>query len=228
VKYRPRSRVIPRLSQIGNVSGNGEKDGSVADVFPALHAIAKQILIARGDVLKDQPEFDGICKGIDRALSKVDKYVDLMSRSPVYLVAVVCDPRRNLAWIKWWFNERGISSYEALSIIRDYFESFRDKSKDFLQAEEESRTMTFESWPRMATDNTETGFERCQPGDDEFREYTSRRAVDLNIDPMEWWRIHGDEFPTWKKIAMNLLSIPAVSGEIERIFSRYHTIVGSY
>jgi hypothetical protein len=39
-------------------------------------------------------------------------------------------------------------------------------------------------------------------------------------DPMQWWRMNGDRFPTWKRIAMDMLSIPAMSAEIERIFSR--------
>ena len=39
-------------------------------------------------------------------------------------------------------------------------------------------------------------------------------------DILQWWRMHADEYPVLARMAYDILSIPATSAEIERVFSQ--------
>lgn len=64
--------------------------------------------------------------------------------------------------------------------------------------------------------------------DEEYQRYLSlprQTKRDANgkpiaIDPIAWWQGRRVEFPILSKMALDVLSIPAVSAECERIFSQ--------
>ena len=39
-------------------------------------------------------------------------------------------------------------------------------------------------------------------------------------NPLEWWKAHNDDYPTIVELAMEFLSIPAISAASERVWSR--------
>jgi hypothetical protein len=46
------------------------------------------------------------------------------------------------------------------------------------------------------------------------------RAVEgMKLHPIQWWRTNEGEYPVLSKLAYDLLSIPAMSAEVERVFS---------
>lgn len=203
--------------------GNGKSEtmagaGTLGDILHAVHWI-KTGLEGNAKDLENRPEWSRIFQGIDKALKKVAKYWNLMEKTPVYWVAATCDPRRNLPWVKYLLREQGRSETATVSLIRQFFESYRDKSRDAIDFEEPKRDMTWESWPKDADKKEGYGFQTN--GDKEFFEYTSMGMETFgNTDPVEWWRRNGGRFPTWHRIAMDLLSIPAMSSDVERVFSR--------
>jgi hypothetical protein len=56
---------------------------------------------------------------------------------------------------------------------------------------------------------------------DELREYLSAELAQPWEDPREWWLAHESRFPILCKMAFDILSIPAMSAEPERVFSGY-------
>jgi len=53
---------------------------------------------------------------------------------------------------------------------------------------------------------------------DEYDEYLRIPAEPCD-KPLEWWAAHRGQFPVLSKMALDLLSIPLMSAECERVFS---------
>jgi hypothetical protein len=164
----------------------------LADVLPAAHKIALH-LQESAERLEHEAGLSKVLVGVQKGLEIVNIYYHMMQKRPLYLMAVVCDPRRNLSWIRWWHRTQNLREDAMVDTIRQAFHSYGDLTD-----------ITFESWPETL-------------GDKEFRQYTSMRALNFTrTNPMLWWISNGEEFPTWKKIAMEVLSIPAFSAMLER------------
>ena len=195
-------------------------DGSLADVLPSMHALHSHLQHCQLD-LEARKEYPDIRKQIRLAIEKLDKYLDPMYETPIYLIAVVCDPRRNLDWIIWAFQQRNKPVEPAMRAIREFFESYLDRSDDFVVENNDGGRVTFDSWPAKEI-SSEPDKGVMARGEEEYRTYTLLRPMEyLKVIPMVWWRDNGPRFKTWYKIASMVLSIPAMSAEIERIFSRY-------
>jgi hypothetical protein len=196
--------------------------GSLADALPTMHTLRCHLLKHRDDAL-DRTE---MVKKIETAIAKLDKYWNIMIKTPAYLMSVVCDPRRNLDWIKWVHDERHESPEEALTLIQRFFTDRhdKDKSRDLCAPYSEDGVVTFGSWPSLKVDSRRqhnAGWSSSTVADREFRGYSSLQPVIFNSGhPMEYWRKCKDLYPTWSKIAFEMLSIPAMSAEVERVFSR--------
>jgi hypothetical protein len=54
---------------------------------------------------------------------------------------------------------------------------------------------------------------------DEITEYFSLPLLPVE-DPLEWWRQHQTSLPKLARMAFDILSIPATSCEVERVFSQ--------
>src|SRR5277367_1842737 len=50
---------------------------------------------------------------------------------------------------------------------------------------------------------------------------TSNQEADLSFDLIAWWRVNETIYPTLARMAYELYSIPSMSAEVERVFSRY-------
>ena len=53
----------------------------------------------------------------------------------------------------------------------------------------------------------------------ELIEYLQTSQVEYEDDPLEWWMSHAMQFPHAARTAKTVLSIPASSAPVERIFS---------
>ncbi len=54
---------------------------------------------------------------------------------------------------------------------------------------------------------------------DEFQIYLLSPTVDVEVDPLQWWKINQYQFPRLSKMAMDYLSIPSTSVPSEECFS---------
>src|SRR6202035_5630909 len=122
-------------------------EGTLADVLPAIHNIGLHLQKCATS-LEHKPHLSKVLQGVEKALEKVDRYYDMMAMSPAYWVAVVCDPRRNMSWVKWVHSDKNICPDAIVNTVRQFFESYRDKSRDAIDDEEEEGAVTFRSWPR--------------------------------------------------------------------------------
>jgi len=57
------------------------------------------------------------------------------------------------------------------------------------------------------------------PSDELERYLRADREMDPGLDVHAWWMNHQTQYPLLFRIAMDIMSIPATSSEVERIFS---------
>lgn len=60
---------------------------------------------------------------------------------------------------------------------------------------------------------------------DEIAQYLAQPAVDINEDPLQWWRTHKSLFPVLARLARKFLCIPASSAPVERVWSTAGNVV---
>jgi hypothetical protein len=194
-------------------------DGSVADTLPSMVYIESHLEQMRQE-FADRSEC--LLDGIDAAYEKLGKYFKYLEESPVYVVATVCDPRRNMKWVQTFCKGARLEKY--LRIVREFFDSQRDRSSDRLYLKEQVNTVTWDNWleePKPSGISVRPT--RSQLADEEFLAYTELKPLPMSELRMEAW-IEGDymkRFPTWGKMAVSLLPIPSMSSEPERVHSRY-------
>src|SRR5579859_3502311 len=56
----------------------------------------------------------------------------------------------------------------------------------------------------------------------ELEVYLAERSEHPTVSPREWWINNQFKFPVLATMAWDILSIPAMSAEVERVFSGYH------
>jgi hypothetical protein len=177
--------------------------------------------------LKNGDNYARLVEGCDAVLAKLNKYQKLAKGNIVHVAAAVCDPRQNFQFIRVLYEKTPDRIHEAERQLRNFFETFRDKSNDHVNvqagATEEVLNMPiWEKWSKPLSKTTTSRKPIERPGDEEFRRWTQRAALQTNETiGLPWWQgPPGFEFPTWKKMACSLFCIPASSAEVERVFSR--------
>ena len=56
--------------------------------------------------------------------------------------------------------------------------------------------------------------------------YLSCKVKYIVDDPLAWWRTHSWRFPRVARMAIDYLTIPAMSSEAERVFSQTRLLIG--
>lgn len=127
-----------------------------------------------------------------------------------------------MEWVQWAFDKRRDWILAAEKIVKAFYESYRDKSSDHTNIDDGS-AVTFASWPYQAPIAAARSARRTHV-DREYYEYVSLPRIPMEENPLVWLGQRKNKFPMWYKIAMDILPIPAMSAEVERIFSRLATL----
>ena len=193
-------------------------DGSIANVLSAFNLLLTHLE-------KEQRRFEKshdkrLFEGINVAWRKLNKYYTLTNLASMYIVAIVCDPRRNMAWIRWTFRDRRDWIEAVERIIKEFYQRYRNKSSHHINIDDDP-AVTFASWSNQ--DETATRSARTYL-DRNFHDYLSLPTIAMNENPLSWWRERENKFSTWFEIAFDVLPIPAMSAEAERVFSRFATL----
>ena len=66
-----------------------------------------------------------------------------------------------------------------------------------------------------------------QPPEKSCTALTSLSGVDVDFDPLEWWKAHKTDLPHWSAAASDVLLVQPSSAAAERIFSLPKASFGS-
>ena len=158
---------------------------------------------------------------INNAWEKLDKYYALTDETPVYLAALVLHPGQKWRYFekRWVDHEDWVDDAKA-KMLAFYQEHWENRpTPDILPTRPGSRGQhrelaAFQLWL--------TPHDYYTPDDvpvDEYEAYVALKPVPVD-NPIEWWRDHQTTYPKLAQMAFDLLSIPAMSAECERVFSQ--------
>lgn len=158
---------------------------------------------------------------IETAWAKLDKYYNKTDRTPIYLAAIVLNPR----W-KWQYFENiwPTQWVEKAQISVECFWTTYYKSRDFqiplvTATSTEASKSKFEAWLTKQAP--------LAPPLDEYQRYITSMVLPDCKKARDWWLEPPQRklYPNLSIMAIDLLSIPAMSAEPERLFSgAKHTV----
>lgn len=148
-----------------------------------------------------------------RSWEVFDKYYAKTEEVPVYATALILHPARRLGYLKQNWKQQWYRS--AMKGIRKLWESYRDLGiLDFSLVE--LKTDDLDEFDVLAQENEVIG-----ANGDEYEIYTRERPIAIQGSALDWW-LAEERRKTWPRLsqlAIDVLSIPAMSDEPERVFS---------
>lgn len=161
--------------------------------------------------LSDWQNLRALRASLTVAIHKIDKYIAALEDSPAYWAAMILYPGLKKRWI-----EKHLSEEHAQRIIQG-FKKFFDE--DYNKQGSQPRQQTLQTRPNYLIDEDFYDNPEDLLSKDELSEYFSMPLLPVE-DPLEWWRRHQTSLPKLAKMAFDILSIPATSCEVERVFSQ--------
>lgn len=195
---------------------SGEKEPTLAFVLPSLKKIS--------DMLEEQEGDAGTIVKMKKAMrDKLERRTTLAQISPDYFkLACLLDPRtRKLNFMD--DEEKEATKAELTEMMNDLQNQDEDSNDDELMDMMDIDTGAAASG---LTDHSDTWLGDILGADtpvvpvsisDELTKYLSEPQ--LQVNPLDWWKINQKFYPKISKIAKQVLAIPATSVPAERIFS---------
>jgi len=154
------------------------------------------------------------------AIHKIEKYVAVLEHSPAYWAAMILHPGLKKRWI-----ERNLSQRKTTEILQTFGEFF-DAQYDQRDTSLPAGQQTFRLGAHHLTDEDFYDKPEDLALKDEVTEYLRMPLLPVD-DPLDWWRRHQTSLPKLARMAFDIISIPATSCEVERVFSQSKLIIST-
>jgi hypothetical protein len=193
------------------------REGSVWEILPAMELLLQHLEVNKSEY--EYSEHPYLTVSVNNAWKKLDKYYSLTELSPVYVAAVVLNPK-----VKWFFFEQKWRSRPdwitaAKTAVQSMWEQFYKDQESRLGNPKPAATVDGDLDMLdefLITDEANLGFQELP---DEYTEYCNLKSDSRIADIIQWWQDHASTYPRLFQMACDILSIPAMSAECERVFS---------
>ncbi|CCE35105.1 uncharacterized protein CPUR_02034 [Claviceps purpurea 20.1] len=215
--------------------GGVEKEyGSPWRVFSAYERLVKTLKKAKAAAEASKrigSRFYSVC--INSALAKLDKYHTKLDETPILYAATVLHPAMRWSVIKKSLKKTHPEKLAKAQLLVKtlWVEQYRDfpveweipTSRPTPANTGDSDTDT--SYDEDIWDSEDENVVVC----DEYEKWCETKPAKntLNNNPLEFWYGNRSEYPRLARMAIDVLSIPAMSAECERTFSSAGTMVDS-
>jgi hypothetical protein len=179
------------------------------NVLPAMDFILTQFEEGKKR-FKDHPQ---LSKMFNSGWGKLNKYYILTEDTPIYVAALVLNPSRKWNYIQRNWDQRKWVE-DAKKIMQAFWDGYKPQGID--------------TAPPQATPKTDNKFllflqeqeEIIEVIEDEYTHYCAQPTVKVH-NARDWWLQPAQQelYPHLSKLALEILSIPAMSAEPERLFS---------
>ena len=192
-------------------TGTEGRNATIDRVLPTMDFLLEQFEAAKEKYANDP----FMCHRCNSGWAKLDKYYSLTERSPVYIAALVLSPQ----W-KW--------DYIDNNWPPDWREVCRKQMLDFWTREYKSTAVTVPTQTSAVSHEIKNSFHKWAEqkkgtslDQDEYTRYLLAPIVPEVTDLRSWWLepTQRKTYPALSVMALDVLSIPAMSAEPERLFS---------
>ena len=202
--------------------------GALYDVYPSLERLQKHIALA----LEFYSSSPLMVTCLTLAHEKLHKYYSKNTLSPILCASLVLNPDMALFFqVEWDEDGRQDWTQKAHQLVRDLWEkNYKvnlSPTSVFSPSPSPASSTTPTLSPFPSTTSISRSYKRVRlaptaTDDDELSRYL--RLMDTNItitDPKAWWLANRADFPILSRLAFDTFCVPAMSAEVERVFSRF-------
>nr|CAA68959.1 putative transposase [Ascobolus immersus] len=230
------------------LEGNRE-NGALYDIVRLFETLRKELTKAYHKHLTTRPL---LVSSLDFAIRKLNSYYNFTRLPPVVFASVALHPELKMryyeavyrddheklelvrskvdqVWAEYYqqFGHGGHSGEES-GMYPDFKESQAQESQGLSATEsqiDDATSFLFDNWKsEFPGSASQLGGEGGEFGFNELEAFLSEPCQKVP-NPVEWWIVNQDRFPLLSKLALNILSIPAMSAECERVFSNAKLIL---
>ncbi|KAK9443852.1 Zinc finger BED domain-containing protein DAYSLEEPER [Metarhizium brunneum] len=190
---------------------------SIADVLPTM-----DYLLHHTEASREATTIPHLATMMETAWAKLADYYELTEDSPVYSAATVLNPSFKWAYMEKTWEDKTEWIERAKSRVGQLWrESYKATSSlPVLRpgSAEEPTTRRLNGYKTWMKEQKATIF---NTDDDEYEVYC-REPVVMTSDPLKWWLelAQRKRFPSLSLMAIDILSIAAMSSGTERLFSK--------
>ena len=110
-------------------------------------------------------------------------------------------------------------TFISTTIDEQYAVAKRTYNTDTLERSSTSLPAKRKELKGYATWNKKRSYNQFTDARDELARYRNIDDLPDGQDPLDWWRLHQDDYPILKHLAFTLLAAPAATAAVERLFS---------
>ncbi len=199
------------LDQLAQTTLALESSTSTLDqVLPAMDFILEQFELGKEQFKGDKT----MAAMYNSGWAKMEKYYNLTEESPAYIAALVLDPNSKWKYVESNWRPEWVKDAKRImdTLWEEYKPAIPSSSVSATSITETLGLNAFSQWKRrhQATPNLE----------DEYKRYCASDCT-FEVDPRSWWLENTQQksYPNLSRMALDMLSIPAMSADPERLFS---------
>lgn len=220
------------------VGGKEAAYGLMQDICPAYEWLMGHLEEAK--LHADQkPEPAHFRMNIYLAWVKLNKYYSAMDQSPVYYAATVLHPAIRWDFLRRAYIERSDWIEKAQRLIGDLWQKYKQlpiqgEQHDLHNVTPAAKTKDAEldSFSSYLDSFKSTGAPETEPREDQMNDELDRwlrlaDPVEKDCDPFLYWFNKRFEYPRLTRMAIDILSVPPMAAECERVFSSCGNMVSA-
>ena len=153
---------------------------------------------------------------VANAVKKLDKYLELTRESPAWIASVVLHPcRKWTSFTSLWKNTAINRLIKAKAAVRElWVRDYKPTDTQIaMQTPAPHKVRRFDVGNFHSLTKPEDVYQH------EYEKYISEKP-DYIDNPIQWWKDREVIFPNLSRFALDMLTIPAMSSESERVFSK--------
>jgi len=201
-------------------------NGVLYEIFPVMDTLLEHLENAK-QLYTASESTPYLLQSIDLSWKKLNKYYALTEFNPVLYAAVALHPSMKyeyfeIAWEAWIVQARTIttqlwrtfasSQASVTSSTTSMQNTSRSSSATTVMVDQPTPDSALTSWKNKRRP-------RQSQNRDELDEFTTTDTIDSLVNPRIWWIQHKNDYPKLALLALGILAIPAMSAEVERVFS---------
>lgn len=157
---------------------------------------------------------------IQQAVQKFEEYYRKTDSSPLYAAALILHPNRRTKYAKIWWKR----DYQKIMLpkVKELWTQYRDSGPPTIVSYETPGIEPQKELDEFDRIVNEFNQRITRPtSQDEYEDFCSEAPYEVQISPLQWWceSSQRKRWPRLSTFAVNILSIPAMSDEPERVFS---------
>jgi len=196
-------------------------------LLEVLEKMREKYNIVKPDEEKKNQKLSHLATCIDHAHGLFSKYYELTDKTEAYVVAMVLDPRQKYKYFFHHWNKK--HHHGVKRKIEAMYKEFRVDDAGASSSTVDSQQSNKKRKVDDDFDILGHRFGKEEDVQDEVERYLNSSKLTLStqeanwtFDIIAWWKANEMVYPTLARMAYELYSIPSMSAEVERVFSRYY------